>query len=92
VTLDPRSRLVRRAGRPIELTRMEFDLLELFLRHPGEVLTRSAIFKAVWGFDFGAHSNSLTVYVGYLRRKLEAGGQSRLVQTVRGVGYVLRSS
>jgi two-component system response regulator MprA len=91
LTLDPRSRLVRRAGRPIELTRTEFDLLELFLRHPGEVLTRSAIFKAVWGFDFGSHSNSLTVYVGYLRRKLEADGRPRLLQTVRGVGYVLRS-
>ena len=91
ITLDPRTRIVRCGGREVELTRMEFDLLELFLRHPGDVLTRTAIFNEVWGFDFGAHSNSLNVYVGYLRRKLEADGHPRVLQTVRGVGYVLRS-
>ena len=91
LTLDPRSRIVRRNGREIELTRTEFDLLELFLRHPDEVLTRSTIFNEVWGFDFGSSSNSLNVYVGYLRRKLEADGDPRLLHTVRGVGYVLRS-
>jgi two-component system response regulator MprA len=91
LTLDPRSRIVRRGGREIELTRTEFELLELFLRHPGEVLTRTTIFNEVWGFDFGASSNSLNVYVGYLRRKLEADGRPRLLHTVRGVGYVLRS-
>jgi two-component system, OmpR family, response regulator MprA len=90
LTLEPRSRVVRRAGRPIELTRTEFELLELFLRHPGEVLTRSEILNAVWGFDFGTTSNSLDVYVGYLRRKLEADGGARLLHTVGGVGYVLR--
>ena len=91
LTLDPRSRLVRRGGREIELTRTEFDLLELFLRHPGEVLTRSAIFKAVWGFDFGANSNSLTVYVGYLRRKLDPDDPgSTPIETVRGFGYRYR--
>src|SRR5206468_12403815 len=91
VTLDLRSRIVRRGGAAIELTPTEFDPLELFLRHPDEVLTRTAIFNEVWGFDFGAHSNSLNVYVGYLRRKLEADGHPRVLQTVRGVGYVLRS-
>ena len=78
------------ARRPIELTRTEFLLLELFLRHPRQVLTRSQIFERVWGYDFGPASNSLEVYVGYLRRKLEADGEPRLLQTVRGVGYVLR--
>ncbi len=81
-----------RGGRPLQLTRTEFLLLELFLRHPRQVLTRSAIFEHVWGYDFGATSNSLGVYVGYLRRKTEAGGESRLLHTVRGVGYVLRAS
>ncbi len=81
---------VRRGRRPIELTRTEFLLLELFLRHPRQVLTRSQIFERVWGYDFGPASNSLEVYVGYLRRKLEADGEPRLLQTVRGVGYVLR--
>ena len=70
---------------------MEFDLLELFMSHPGEVLPRSAIAQRVWGFvDFAAMSNSLNVYIGYLRRKTEAGGEPRLIHTVRGVGYVLR--
>jgi two-component system response regulator MprA len=90
VELDPNGHTVRRARRAVELTRTEFLLLELFLRHPRQVLTRSQIFERVWGYDFGPASNSLEVYVGYLRRKLEAGGEPRLVQTVRGVGYVLR--
>jgi two-component system response regulator MprA len=88
--LDPGTREVRRAGRPIELTRTEFSLLELFLRNPRQVLTRSVIFERVWGYDFGPSSNSLDVYIGYLRRKTEAGGRSRLIHTVRGVGYALR--
>jgi two-component system response regulator MprA len=81
---------VSRGRRAIELTRTEFLLLELFMRHPRQVLTRSQIFERVWGYDFGESSNSLEVYVGYLRRKLEAGGKPRLLQTVRGLGYVLR--
>jgi two-component system, OmpR family, response regulator MprA len=88
--LDPRTREVHRGGEPIELTRTEFSLLELFLLNPRQVLTRSLIFERVWGYDFGAGSNSLDVYVGYLRRKTEAGGKLRLIQTVRGVGYALR--
>jgi two-component system, OmpR family, response regulator MprA len=83
---------VRRGQRRIELTRTEFLLLELFVRHRRQVLTRGQIFERVWGYDFGASSNSLEVYVGYLRRKLEASGEPRLLQTVRGVGYVLRES
>jgi two-component system response regulator MprA len=90
LTLDPTTREVSRAGRRIELTQIEFSLLELFLAHPREVLARPTIFSEVWGFDFGGTSNSLNVYVGHLRRKLEAGGEPRLVHTVRGVGYVLR--
>ena len=88
--LDRGAREVRRGGRRIELSRTEFALLELFLEHPRQVLTRSAIFERVWGYDFGATSNSLGVYMGYLRRKTEAGGEPRLLHTVRGVGYVLR--
>jgi two-component system response regulator MprA len=90
--LDPKTREVRRGGEPIELTRTEFSLLELFLLNPRQVLTRSLIFERVWGYDFGATSNSLDVYVGYLRRKTEAGGKPRLIQTVRGVGYALREA
>jgi two-component system response regulator MprA len=90
LTLDPATREVTRAGRRIELSRTEFALLELFVRHPRQVLTRSAIFEAVWGYDLGATSNALGVYVGYVRRKLEADGEPRLLHTVRGVGYVLR--
>jgi two-component system response regulator MprA len=90
VELDPRTREVRRDGEPIELTRTEFSLLELFLLNPRQVLTRSIIFERVWGYDFGFSSNSLDVYVGYLRRKTEAGGKPRLIHTVRGVGYALR--
>jgi two-component system response regulator MprA len=88
--LDPGTREVRRGDMPIELTRTEFSLLELFLRNPRQVLTRSIIFERVWGYDFGPSSNSLDVYIGYLRRKTEAGGKPRLIHTVRGVGYALR--
>jgi two-component system, OmpR family, response regulator MprA len=90
LTLDPGTREVRRGDRQIELTRTEFLLLELFLRNPRQVLTRDVIFDRVWGYDFGPASNSLEVYVGYLRRKTEAGGEPRLIHTVRGVGYALR--
>jgi two-component system, OmpR family, response regulator MprA len=88
--LDPGTREVRRGGERIELTRTEFALLELFMRNPRQVLTRSIIFERVWGYDFGFASNSLDVYIGYLRRKTEAGDMPRLIQTVRGVGYALR--
>ncbi|MFI8522244.1 response regulator transcription factor [Streptomyces sp. NPDC085481] len=88
--MDLTTREVTRGGRPVELTRTEFTLLEMFLAHPRQVLTREQILKAVWGFDFEPSSNSLDVYVMYLRRKTEAGGERRLVHTVRGVGYVLR--
>jgi two-component system, OmpR family, response regulator MprA len=90
--LDPGTREVRRGSRQIELTRTEFSLLELFLRNPRQVLTRSVIFERVWGYDFGFASNSLDVYIGYLRRKTEAGDEPRLIQTVRGVGYALRDN
>ncbi|AEY90195.1 MULTISPECIES: response regulator transcription factor [Streptomyces] len=88
--MDLATREVTRGGRPVELTRTEFTLLEMFMAHPRQVLTREQILKAVWGFDFEPSSNSLDVYVMYLRRKTEAGGEPRLVHTVRGVGYVLR--
>jgi two-component system response regulator MprA len=88
--LSPSRREVTRGGEPIELTRTEFNLLELFLRNPRQVLTRSVIFERVWGYDFGFASNSLDVYIGYLRRKTEDGGRPRVIQTVRGVGYALR--
>src|ERR671922_2585779 len=88
--LDPKTREVRRAGEPIDLTRTEFSLLELFLLNPRQVLTRSLIFERVWGYDFGPGSNALDVYIGYLRRKTETNGRPRLIQTVRGVGYALR--
>jgi two-component system response regulator MprA len=81
---------VHRGARRLELSRTEFHLLALFLEHPRQVLTRSQIFERVWGYDFGSSSNSLGVYMGYLRRKTEAGGEPRLLHTVRGVGYVLR--
>jgi two-component system response regulator MprA len=90
--LDPGTREVKRDGEPIELTRTEFSLLELFLLNPRQVLTRSVIFERVWGYDFGYGSNSLDVYIGYLRRKTEAGGKPRLIQTIRGVGYALREA
>ncbi|MFD7297283.1 response regulator transcription factor [Streptomyces sp. NPDC059897] len=89
--MDLTTREVTRGGRAVELTRTEYTLLEMFLAHPRQVLTREQILKAVWGFDFEPSSNSLDVYVMYLRRKTEAGGEPRLVHTVRGVGYVLRS-
>jgi two-component system response regulator MprA len=88
--LDPRTREVSRGDDPIELTRTEFALLELFLLNPRQVLTRSVIFERVWGYDFGYGSNSLDVYIGYLRRKTEINERPRLIQTVRGVGYALR--
>jgi two-component system response regulator MprA len=90
LSLDPGTREVRRGERAIELTRTEFNLLELFLRNPRQVLRRSLIYERVWGYDFGLDSHSLDVYIGYLRRKLEAGGEPRLIRTVRGVGYALR--
>jgi two-component system response regulator MprA len=90
VWMDPIAHEVHRGERLIELSRTEYSLLELFLHHPRQVLTRSTIFERVWGYDFGPTSNSLGVYVGYLRRKLEEGGETRLLHTVRGVGYVLR--
>ena len=92
LVLDPTTREVTRGGRPIALTRTEFSLLELFMRNPRQVLTRTIIFERVWGYDFGDASNSLDVYIGYLRRKTEADGEPRLIQTVRGVGYALRES
>ena len=92
LALDPGTREVRRAGEPVDLTRTEFSLLELFMLNPRQVLTRSIIFERVWGYDFGFASNSLDVYIGYLRRKTENGGRPRLIQTVRGVGYALRES
>jgi two-component system, OmpR family, response regulator MprA len=89
--MNTTTREVTRAGHPVELTRTEYMLLEMFLAHPRQVLTREQILKAVWGFDFEPSSNSLDVYVMYLRRKTEAGGLPRLVHTVRGVGYALRA-
>lgn len=91
LTLDVRAHEARRGERTLQLTRTEFLLLELFMRHPRQVLARSAIFESVWGYDFGASSNSLGVYMGYLRRKTELGDEPRLLHTVRGVGYVLRT-
>ena len=88
--LDPGGRLVYRGQRRVELTRREFALIELFLRNPGLALSRSVIHERVWGLDFGTASRVLEVYVGHLRRKLEAGGEPRLLHTVRGIGYVLR--
>ncbi len=90
LSMDLGTREVRRAERPISLTPKEFDLLQHFLRNPRQVLTRDRILDAVWGYDFGATSNSVDVYVGYVRQKLEDGGESRLIQTMRGVGYALR--
>src|SRR5262245_21731153 len=92
LVLDPVSYEVHRGERRIDLSRTEFHLLMLFLEHPRQVLTRSQIFERVWGYDFGASSNALGVYVGYLRRKTEAGGEPRVLHTVRGVGYVLKEA
>jgi two-component system response regulator MprA len=91
MTLDGLAHDVHRGERRLELTRTEFSLLELFMRHPRQVLSRSTIFEDVWGYDFGAASNTLGVYMGYLRRKTEEGGRPRLLHTVRGVGYILRA-
>ncbi|MBV9844338.1 MAG: response regulator transcription factor [Kutzneria sp.] len=90
--LDPGTREVRRGERQISLTRTEFSLLELFLAHPKQVLTRGRILEDVWGYDFPTSGNALEVYVGYLRRKTEAAGEPRLLHTVRGVGYVMRQT
>ena len=90
LSLDPRTHEVRRGERVVELTRTEYALLELFLRNPRQVLTRALIMERIWGYDFGPTSNPLEVYVSYLRRKTEAGGEPRVIQTVRGVGYALR--
>jgi two-component system response regulator MprA len=92
LSLDPDTREVRRGDRPISLTRTEFSLLELLLAHPRRVLTRSQILEQVWGYDFPTTGNALEVYIGYLRRKTEAEGETRLIHTVRGVGYVLRDT
>ena len=92
LALDLASREAHRGDRAFVLTRIEFDLLELFLRHPRQVLTREVLLNKVWGFDFDSGTNSLAVYVGYLRRKTEAGGEPRCIHTVRGVGYVLRDT
>jgi two-component system response regulator MprA len=92
LTLNPVTREVRRGERPIELTRTEFALLEMFMRRPRRVLDRSFILEEVWGYDFPTTANSLEVYVGYLRRKTEAEGEQRLIHTVRGIGYVLKES
>ena len=90
LSLDPSTREVKRGNDVIHLTAQEFDLLELFLRHPRQVLRRDMIYEKVWGYDFGGESNVIEVYMRYLRSKLEAGGQPKLIHTVRGVGYVLR--
>ncbi|RSN05825.1 DNA-binding response regulator [Nonomuraea sp. WAC 01424] len=88
--LDPAACRAARGVLPLDLTRTEYTLLKVFLRNPGRVLSREVIFNSVWGYDFGPSSNALWVYVSYLRAKLEAGGEPRLIQTVRGLGYVLR--
>jgi two-component system response regulator MprA len=90
VSVNLSTREVRRGERLVSLTAKEFDLLELFMRHPRQVLTRDTIYDHVWGYDFGGESNIIEVYVRYLRSKLEADGEPRLLQTVRGVGYALR--
>ena len=90
LSLNTATREVTRGDKMIELTAQEFDLLELLMRHPRQVLKRSMIYERVWGYDFGGESHVIEVYVGYVRSKLEAGGQSRLIHTVRAVGYVLR--
>lgn len=90
VSLDPATREARRGDLSLTLTVTEFNLLHLFLRHPRQVLERAQILSEVWGYDFGGDDNVLEIYIGYLRKKLEAGGRARLIHTVRGVGYVLR--
>ena len=90
VTLDPSTREARRGDLSLQLTVTEFNLLHLLLRHPRQVLERRQILNDVWGYDFGGDDNVLEIYIGYLRKKLEADGGSRLIHTVRGIGYVLR--
>jgi two-component system response regulator MprA len=90
--LDPTTHEARRAEMSLSLTVTEFKLLHMFLRHPRQVLERLQILNDVWGYDFGGDDNVLEIYVGYLRRKLEAGGRSRIIHTVRGIGYVLREA
>ena len=90
ITLDPSTREAKRGDMPLNLTVTEFNLLHLLLRHPRQVLERRQILNDVWGYDFGGDDNVLEIYIGYLRKKLEADGQPRLIQTVRGIGYVLR--
>jgi len=92
LTVNPQTREVFRGERRVDLTKIEFDLLELFLQNPRQVLTRDQILDLVWGYNFDSGTNSLAVYIGYLRRKLEEGNEARLIQTVRGVGYALRTS
>jgi two-component system, OmpR family, response regulator MprA len=92
LSLNPQTREVHRGTRSVELTKIEFDLLELFLHHPRQVLTRDQILDLVWGYNFDSGTNSLAVYIGYLRRKLEEANEPRLIQTVRGVGYALRAT
>ena len=92
LNLDTSTRQAERNGRIISLTAKEYDLLELFMRHPRQVLTREMIFDRVWGYDFGGESNVLDVYIRYLRQKLEGEKESRLIYTVRGVGYVMRET
>ncbi|HRN49986.1 MAG TPA: response regulator transcription factor [Anaerolineales bacterium] len=90
ITLDPVTRQAQRGDTELSLTLTEFNLLHLLLRHPRQVLERSRILSEIWGYDFGGNDNVLEIYIGYLRKKLEADGRPRLIQTVRGVGYVLR--
>ena len=92
LTLSPTTRMAQRGQRNVELTAKEYDLLELFMRHPNQVLTRDQIYDRIWGYDFGGESNIIEVYIRYLRSKLEAEGESRLLHTIRGVGYALRES
>ena len=92
LSLNSATRQATRNGRLLDLTAKEYDLLELFMRHPRQVLTRDVIYDQLWGYDFGGESNIIEVYVRYLRTKLEASGKARLIQTVRGVGYALRES
>jgi two-component system, OmpR family, copper resistance phosphate regulon response regulator CusR len=90
LSIDPATRAVQRDGRAIELTNKEYALLELLLRHPAQVFTRTAILESVWGYDFDAGSNVLEVYMNFLRKKIDSNGTKKLLHTVRGVGYVLR--
>jgi two-component system response regulator MprA len=90
LSLDTGTRLAHRGGRVISLTAKEYELLELFMRHPRQVLTRDLIYDHVWSYDFGGESNIIEVYIRYLRQKLEINGETRLLHTVRGMGYVLR--